>query len=188
LDKIKLQNTLSGFVEPAAKNRRQIMKRKSFIAVFMLTLLSGIIYAESFTFPYTFTARNLYGTEVTEKSLGEKELFFVHYWATWCGPCIMEMPDLAAITRKYSDKVGFIALLDDYSDSRNAAIKITEESGVSFTMVDANHRDFRTLLQMLQSGYVPTTILIDKNGKVVGKQIIGAYGKGYGDFIDEALK
>jgi threonine dehydrogenase-like Zn-dependent dehydrogenase len=55
-------------------------------------------------------------------------------------------------------------------------------------MVNARHRDFQRLLQMLQSGYVPTTILIDKNGRIVGKQIIGAYGRGYEKFIDEALK
>jgi thiol-disulfide isomerase/thioredoxin len=164
------------------------MKRKVFIIAIMLTLFTVMVYAETFPFPYIFSARNLRGTEVTEKSLGEKELFFVHYWATWCGPCVKEMPDLAAIAKKYGDRVGFIALLDDYSDSRAAAVRITELSGISFTMVDANHKDFRSLLQMVQSGYVPTTILIDKNGKIVGKQIIGAYGKGYERFIDEALK
>jgi thiol-disulfide isomerase/thioredoxin len=168
------------------------MRRKLFIIAIALLLFfglfAGMACAETFTFPYAFSARNLDGTEVTEESLGEKELFFVHYWATWCGPCVREMPDLAAITQKYGERVGFIALLDDYSDSRNAAARITRGAGVSFTMVDANHRDFSRLLQMLQSGYVPTTILIDKNGKIVGKQIIGAYGKGYGNCIDKALK
>ncbi|MDR0494260.1 MAG: TlpA family protein disulfide reductase [Treponema sp.] len=166
------------------------MKRILFIAAVTLFfgLFAGTVYAETFTFPYAFTALNLNGTEVTEKSLGEKELFVVHYWATWCGPCVREMPDLAAIVQKYGDRVGFIALLDDYHDNRSAAIRITEKAGVSFAMVDARHKDFRKLLQMLQSGYVPTTVLIGKNGKIAGEQIIGAYGKGYGGFIDKALK
>jgi thiol-disulfide isomerase/thioredoxin len=168
------------------------MRRKLFITVITLLLyfglFAGMAGADTFAFPYAFSARNLDGIEVTEESLGEKELFFVHYWATWCGPCVREMPDLAAIAQKYGGRVGFIALIDDYSDNRNAAVRITKGAGVSFTMVDARHRDFSRLLQMLQSGYVPTTVLIDKNGKIVGKQIIGAYGKGYGNFIDEALK
>jgi len=124
---------------------------------------------------------------VTEQSLGEKEVFFVHFWATWCGPCINEMPEIAKVVEKYGDRVGFIALLDDYSTATAAAIRITESSGVSFTMVDARLPDFKTLLGMVQSGYVPTSIIIDSDGKVIGGQIIGAYGGGYGDFIDAAL-
>jgi thiol-disulfide isomerase/thioredoxin len=170
------------------------MKRKSIVAavavIAFVVLFTGIISAagNTFAFPYTFSARDLYGKEVTEKSLGKKELFFVHYWATWCGPCIREMPDLAAIVNKYGSRVGFIALLDDYNANRPAAIQITERSGVSFTMVDANHSDFRNLLRLVRSGYVPTTVLIGESGKIIGEQIIGAYGKGYSAFIDEALK
>jgi hypothetical protein len=55
-------------------------------------------------------------------------------------------------------------------------------------MVDANYKDFQALLKMVQSGYVPTTILINKSGKVIAEQIIGAYGEGYSEFIDKALK
>jgi thiol-disulfide isomerase/thioredoxin len=167
------------------------MKRNlfiAFIALMFLLVFTGMSYAETFSFPYAFSAQDLNGTIVTEKTLGEKELFFVHYWATWCGPCVREMPDLAAIVQKYGDRVGFIALLDDYSSSRNTAIQITRRTGVSFTMVDARHKDFQRLLQMVQSGYVPTTILIDKSGRIVGEQIIGSYGRGYANFIDKALK
>ena len=142
----------------------------------------------TFTFPYIFTAADLYGKTVTEESLGEKELFFVHYWATWCAPCLNEMPELAKIVEQYGDRVGFIALLDDYGSARDAAIRIVEESGVSFTVVDARHSDFQPILKKLQTGYIPTTILIDSDGEIVGKQIIGAYGSAYSDFIDEALE
>ena len=55
-------------------------------------------------------------------------------------------------------------------------------------MVDANNKDLQTLLKKVQSGYVPTTILIDSKGNVIGEQIIGAYGNGYGALIDKALK
>ena len=167
------------------------MKKRLLFAAIVLTLFCGFsvgtVNAQTFPFPYTFSAQDLYGRPVTEKSLGEKELFFVHYWGTWCPPCIAEMPDLATVSKKYGNRVGFIALVDDYSDSRAAAVRITERSGVSFVMVDAEHRDLRKLLQMLQSGYVPTTILIGKDGKIIGEQIIGAYGEGYGNFIEKAL-
>ena len=138
--------------------------------------------------PFKFSAEDLYGNTVTEASLGDKELFFVHYWATWCGPCVSEMPDLAEVAKKYADKVGFIALLDDYGSAKSTAVEIAENSGISFIMVDANHGDFTALLSLVQSGYVPTTVLLDKDGNMVGEQIIGAYGAEYGRYIEEALQ
>jgi len=149
----------------------------------------GTVVAASntFPFPYVFSAEDIYGKRVTEKTLGEKEIFFVHYFATWCPPCVREMPDLAAIAKKYGDRVGFIGLLDDYAENKAAAIRLAENSGVPFFMVDAEHSDFRNLLKMVQSGYVPTTILIGKDGKVIGEQIVGAYGLKYANYIDKAL-
>jgi thiol-disulfide isomerase/thioredoxin len=161
----------------------------AFAFIFSCGLFTGAVYAQSnrFAFPYAFSAGDIYGRPVTEKSLGEKELFFVHYWATWCPPCIKEIPDLAAIAKRYGDRVGFIVLLDDYQDNKAAAIRLAENAGIPFIMVNAKHSNFRTLLQMVQSGYVPTTILIGRDGKVIGEQIVGAYGLGYANFIDKAL-
>ena len=150
---------------------------------------TGTVNAASntFTFPYAFTTDDIYGKRVTEKSLGEKELFFVHYFATWCPPCVREMPDLAAVARKYGDRVGFIALLDDYDTNKAGAVRLVENTGVPFIVVNAKHSDFRNLLKMVQSGYVPTTILIGRDGKIIGDQIIGAYGLKYANYIDKAL-
>ena len=160
-----------------------------FALVLCCCVFTGTVYAQSrtFTFPYAFTAQDLYGRTVTERSLGEKEVFFVHYFATWCPPCIGELPDLAAIAKRYGGRVGFIALLDDYQDNKAAAIRLAENAGIPFIMVDAEHSNFRTLLQMVQSGYVPTTILVGRDGNVIGDQIIGAYGPGYASYIDRAL-
>jgi len=141
----------------------------------------------AFLLPFRFTALDLYGNTVTEASLGEKELFFVHFWATWCGPCVNEMPDLASIAQRYGDRVGFIALLDDYNTGRSAAIRITESAGVTFLNVDARLSDLQPLYRLVQSGYVPTTVLIGRDGSVIGGQIIGSPRGGYDSYIDAAL-
>jgi len=143
--------------------------------------------SNTFIFPYAFTTEDIYGRRVTEKSLGEKELFFVHYLATWCPPCVREIPDLVTIAKKYGDRVGFIGLLDDYDTNKAAAIRLVENAGIPFILVDAEHSDFRNLLQMVKSGYVPTTILIGRDGKIIGEKIVGAYGLRYSNFIDRAL-
>ena len=140
-------------------------------------------------FPFAFTATDLYGNTVTEATLGEKRLFFVHYWATWCGPCINEMPDLARIARDYADEVGFIALLDDYSSNISGAIRITESAGIpaSFIMVDASIQGLSTVLSMVSTGYVPTTAIVEPSGEMFESALIGAYGQGYAIILDSLL-
>ncbi|MCL2054919.1 MAG: TlpA family protein disulfide reductase [Oscillospiraceae bacterium] len=144
---------------------------------------------EALAFPFAFTAENVFGNTVTEETLGERELFFVHYWATWCAPCVQEMPDLAKIAEEYSDRVGFIGLVSDFGSNSSGAKNIAETSGVpqSFIMVDAENEALSPLLSMVQSGYVPTTVIIDGNGKMLTAPLIGAYGELYGTVLDTIL-
>jgi len=169
------------------------MKKKMIVAAFIFIFGCGFFIgtvnavSNTFTFPYKFTTLDIYGKRVTEKSLGEKELYFVHYLATWCPPCVKEMPELAYISRKYGNRVGFIGLLDDYDTNKEAAIRLVESAGIPFIMIDAEHNELRNLLKMVQSGYVPTTILIGRDGKIIGEQIVGSYGLDYVGFIEKAL-
>jgi thiol-disulfide isomerase/thioredoxin len=170
------------------------MKSKKVFTAFVFVLFCSLFAVtanaapnDSFAFPFAFSAEDIYGKRVTDKSLGEKEIFFVHYFATWCPPCVREMPDMAKMAKRYSDRVGFIGLLDDFQENKAAAIRLAENAGIPFIMVDAEHKDFNKLLGMVQSGYVPTTILIGKTGKIIGDQIVGAYGLKYADFIDKAI-
>ena len=141
-------------------------------------------------FPLVFSATDLYGNEVTETSLGEKRLFFIHYWATWCGPCVQEMPDLARVAADYGDQVGFIALLDDYDSNLSGAKRITESAGVpsSFVMVDAKTPDLRDLLAVVQTGYVPTTVIMIGSGGIFDPPLVGAYGEAYAQILDMLLE
>ena len=142
-----------------------------------------------FAFPYKFSTQDIYGNQVTGAALGEKQLFFVHYWSITCGPCINEMPDLAKLAEEYGDRVGFIGLLDSYSiNNKDVTIRVIEASGVTFPMVDARHGELNELAKLAITGYLPTTILIDSGGNIVGDQIIGAYGSNYYYLIDNALK
>jgi len=139
--------------------------------------------------PFSFTTRDLYGNIVTEESLGEKQLFFVHIWGTWCGPCVNEMPDLAALAIEYGDRVGFIGLLDDFSSNPEGAKSIKESAGVpdSFITVDAWLAEVSELNALVLSGSFPTTVIIAPDGRQT-EQIIGAYGAAYADILDVILE
>jgi len=140
-------------------------------------------------FPFEFTAIDLFGQTVTHETLGEKKLFFVHLWATWCPPCIDEMPDLAALAKQYDDDVGFIAMLADFDSNANGALRIYQEAGMpdTFLTIDANNPQLTDLLEMLDSGYVPTTVIIDSSGAMLGSQLVGALGDGYAAILDGFL-
>ncbi|MDR2558732.1 MAG: TlpA family protein disulfide reductase [Oscillospiraceae bacterium] len=118
-----------------------------------------------FILPHEFTAADLYGNIVTNETLGEKQVFFVHLWATWCGPCVRGMPDLAEISKKYSDSVGFLGLVLDFDSNSEAAKNIIESAAVSadFIMIDANEPSAEVLLDMIRTGFVPSTIIITKD-------------------------
>ena len=73
--------------------------------------------SSGFIFPYQFAAMDLYGNPIDERTLGEKEVYFVQYWGTWCPPCVGEMPELAELAYMYGDRVGFIGLDDDYKSN-----------------------------------------------------------------------
>jgi thiol-disulfide isomerase/thioredoxin len=118
-----------------------------------------------FALPYEFTATDLYGNIVTNETLGEKQVFFVHLWATWCGPCVRGMPDLAVIAQNYADSVGFIGLVSDFDDNAGGAIRIIESAGVpsSFVMLNAAEPSLSHLREMVRTGFVPASMLITKD-------------------------
>ena len=62
-----------------------------------------------------FESETLDGEKVTEEIFQQADLTMVNIWATFCGPCIQEMPDLAQLSEEYQDKgVQIIGLIGDY--------------------------------------------------------------------------
>ena len=151
-----------------------------------VTTAPPIIEAPSNTFalPYGFTATDLYGNAVTEKTLGEKQVYLVHLWATWCGPCVRGMPDMAKIARDYGDDVGFIGLVVDF-DNASGAIKIIESAGMpsSFIMIDAYEPSAKALLDIVSTGFVPSSAYITKD---CSSQLItgGKYAETFNAILD----
>jgi len=140
-------------------------------------------------FPFSFNVQDIYGNTKTEESMGERQLFFVHLWATWCPPCVSEMPELAMVAKEYGDRVGFLGLLDDFSVNPDGAIAIIESSDKPdfFITVDAKDAQLSGLLELVQTGYVPTTVIFTSDGNMF-EPLVGAYGMGYAEILDAILE
>jgi len=142
-------------------------------------------------FPFTFSTTDIYGNTVTDASLGEKELFFIHFWATWCPPCLAEMPDLAQLERDFADRVGFLVLLGDF-DNKNGAIEIYKEHDFpdipnSITVCgDTTFNAQHEIMKMLDIMYIPTTVIIDADGNML-EHLIGAMFTDYAEILKTHL-
>ena len=107
----------------------------------------------------------------------------VNVWATFCGPCINEMPDLGELAAEYADKgVQIIGLVSDTMDSDGTISDSQVETAkeiVAETGADYRHLlPSDDLLGILSQIYaVPTTFFVDSEGVQVGDAIVTAQSK-----------
>lgn len=102
------------------------------------------------------------GETVTMSDLLEdKEVLAVVLFATWCGPCEKEFPEMDAVYAKYQDKMGMIGLDVDSLDKEKDLHEYDDSHGLSFPLAMGNE----SLGDVKTSAY-PTTLLVDRNGKI----------------------
>ena len=91
----------------------------------------------------------------------------LNFWASWCGPCRMEMPDFEDTYGEYGDRVQFmmVNLTDGAKETVETAAALIEEQGYTFP-VYFDTTQAATILYGIQS--IPTTFFIDGEGYVVG--------------------
>jgi len=132
----------------------------------------------------TFTTSDIYGNSVNETLFNGKPITFINYWASWCGPCMEELPEFAGLVEKYGEKVKFVSIISDFTDDPAYITGLCEEYMPYFThLLDLSDE----LYYALDSGYVPTSIIVDSAGNMLCDMIVGAYGSEYAQFIDYAL-
>ena len=145
------------------------------------------VHQNAAMFPFEFEAEDLYGNIVTHESFGERELFLLYFWTTWCRVCVIAMPGMAELATEFYDRIGFVSLLGDFESGREAAILMTENANAPFFSVDIMLEDFEPLIPFIDSGFVPTTALIDTQGNMIGDMVMGSDIDGLRDKINAAL-
>lgn len=103
--------------------------------------------------------RDLEGEIVNFEDL-EGEVIFLNFWATWCPPCIAEMPSLNALYMDYKDKIRFVLVSNENSGVVQSFMSRKGYALNSFTPLTDYPENFD-----IRS--IPRTFLIDKKGQVV---------------------
>lgn len=131
-----------------------------------------------------FETEDLEGNAVTEKIFGEAEMTMVNVWATYCSPCLSEMPALGELSAEYKEKgvqiIGICidTLLSDGSineENVTLAKEIAEKTGADYLHIVPDESLYRTIASKVSG--VPTTFFLDKTGNLIGKPIVGAREK-----------
>lgn len=103
-----------------------------------------------------FDDRTVRLAELTGKPL------VVNFFASWCGPCVREMPDFEAVHARRGDDVRFLGV--NLQDAPDAAMDLVAQTGVTYDGV----RDVDSELFRAVDGFsMPTTVFLDAEGNVV---------------------
>ncbi len=111
---------------------------------------------------YNWALINTAGETVDFNSFKNK-VVLVNYWATWCPPCIAEMPSFQKLYDDYKDKVVFLFIAND---EQNKVEKFIENK--KYTIPIYYQKSLGP--EEMQSNLLPTTFIINKNGEIVVKK------------------
>ena len=140
----------------------------------------------------SFTAKDLDGNEFSQDMFAKYDLTMVNVWATWCGPCTMELPGIAELYNKLPDNVNIISICTDGTEDSDLAHEILDQAKAKFTTLVPNDEMNKSLLNKIDA--FPTTFFVNSQGKVVGGTQVGAPGEpedivdAYQKLIEENLK
>lgn len=141
------------------------------------------------TFQLTFTAKDLDGNAVDQSVFANAKLTMMNIWATFCGPCINEMPELGELAAEGGTDyqiIGVCADLNGTEDMLEDAKEIVSQTKANYLHLQPTEDLYPVLTA---SSSVPVTFFFDSEGKLVGKGILGAQDKDtWSQVISERLE
>lgn len=93
-------------------------------------------------------------------------VIFLNFWATWCPPCIAEMPNIQSLYEQYRDNEDIVFVMVSLDEDPSKARNFLEERGFTFGSYQLN--GIRP--KVFQSSVIPTTFVINKKGRLVSRK------------------
>jgi len=101
------------------------------------------------------------------------KLTMINFWASWCGPCDLEAPDLQKLHERHGGKLRIIGVNSTKYDREREARAFVDGHGLTFTILMDRTGEVTELYKVSQ---FPTTLLVDRNG-VIRERIIGVLSR-----------
>ena len=127
--------------------------------------------------------KDIDGKEFSGKDFSDYDLTMVNVFATWCSPCVQEIPDLAEIQKEMKDKgVNIVGVVTDTVDQTGENLEalekaklIRERSKAEYPFLIPDQSNFNGRLSGIQA--FPETFFVDKKGQIVGETYSGSRNK-----------
>ena len=147
------------------------------VSVLSVAVPAGVVAEEAAAFKLTYPKQrleapvfqlpDLNGNAVSLETYRDK-VVLVHFWATFCIPCLGEMPVLESLWQEYGGKgLVILGVAGDRGDTETVR-EFTEKTGVTFPVV--HDADGRVRNQYEVAG-LPTSYLVGRDGKISGRAI-----------------
>ena len=113
-----------------------------------------------------FTMKDLDGREISPASLRGK-VVIVNFWATWCGPCRAEIPDLVALQEKYKDTLQVIGISEDEAGV-DVVKRFAAEHRINYPVAMMTP-EIEKLFPGISA--LPTSFIVDRESRIVQKHV-----------------
>lgn len=140
----------------------------------------------------SFEAQDMDGNTVTSDVFSQSRLTMVNVWATYCSPCLNEMPDLGELAQEY-DPADFqlIGIISDVLEDADAetidyASKLISQTGAAYPHLLLNKSLYYAMLTDVMA--VPTTFFFDQNGELLATEVGSNSKAAWKEQIDELLE
>ena len=94
------------------------------------------------------------------------KVVFINLWATWCGPCIAEMPSIQVLYNKFKDNPNVVFLLVEVDNNVEGAKEFVAKQKLTLPIVYPNSDIPRNWLD----NAIPTTVILAKNGMLAERK------------------
>ena len=139
-----------------------------------------------------FEGQDMEGNTVSSDIFSESKLTMVNVWATYCNPCLREMPGLGELAGEYDSEefqiIGIISDVQQGSDQKTMdyASDLIRQTGADYTHLVLNESVYYALLTDVSA--VPTTFFIDENGEILDTVIGSKEKSAWKEKIDAFLE
>jgi len=137
---------------------------------------------------FDISTTDINGGAFDATALRENRLTVVNLWATWCPPCVEELPALAELQEAYSaEGVQIVGVLIDASEDGaiDAANTLLKDAKASFTSIIPETLLESNVIQDVE--YVPTTLLVDADGNILDTIVGGNDYSSWSGIIEDTL-